>query len=80
LKTTYYLRTLAATSAEKSTGRGGELNAVPVSGGMAATGMGAMSATGGTSNAFGASSYAGDGAAESAKFCAIDDPECEACQ
>jgi ribonucleoside-diphosphate reductase alpha chain len=34
LKTTYYLRTLAATSAEKSTGRGGELNAVPVAGGM----------------------------------------------
>ena len=28
LKTTYYLRALAATSAEKSTGRGGELNAV----------------------------------------------------
>ncbi len=28
LKTTYYLRTLSATSAEKSTGRGGELNAV----------------------------------------------------
>ncbi len=28
LKTTYYLRTLGATSAEKSTGRGGELNAV----------------------------------------------------
>ena len=80
LKTTYYLRTLAATSAEKSTGRGGELNAVPVSGGMAATGMGAMSAAGGTSNAFGASPYAGDGAAEGAKFCAIDDPECEACQ
>ncbi|MGH8750713.1 MAG: ribonucleoside-diphosphate reductase subunit alpha, partial [Burkholderiales bacterium] len=30
LKTTYYLRTLAATHAEKSTGRGGQLNAVPV--------------------------------------------------
>ena len=29
LKTTYYLRTLAATAAEKSTGQGGELNAVP---------------------------------------------------
>jgi ribonucleoside-diphosphate reductase alpha chain len=29
LKTTYYLRSLAATSAEKSTGSGGELNAVP---------------------------------------------------
>ncbi len=32
LKTTYYLRTLGATSAEKSTGRGGELNAVGVDG------------------------------------------------
>ncbi|PPD49485.1 MAG: ribonucleoside-diphosphate reductase subunit alpha [Methylobacter sp.] len=29
LKTTYYLRSLGATSAEKSTGAGGELNAVP---------------------------------------------------
>jgi ribonucleoside-diphosphate reductase alpha chain len=28
LKTTYYLRTLAASNTEKSTGRGGELNAV----------------------------------------------------
>ena len=28
LKTTYYLRTMGATNAEKSTGRGGELNAV----------------------------------------------------
>jgi len=62
LKTTYYLRTLAATSAEKSTGKGGELNAVPASGGMA--GMAA----------------AGEGAAEEAKFCSIDNPECEACQ
>ncbi|MFJ1299713.1 ribonucleoside-diphosphate reductase subunit alpha [Pseudomonadota bacterium AL_CKDN230030165-1A_HGKHYDSX7] len=32
LKTTYYLRTMGATSAEKSTGRGGELNAVSASG------------------------------------------------
>jgi len=31
LKTTYYLRTLGATSAEKSTGKAGALNAVPVS-------------------------------------------------
>ncbi len=30
LKTTYYLRTLGATHAEKATGRGGDLNAVPV--------------------------------------------------
>jgi ribonucleoside-diphosphate reductase alpha chain len=33
LKTTYYLRTLGATSAEKSTGRAGALNAVAVGGG-----------------------------------------------
>jgi ribonucleoside-diphosphate reductase alpha chain len=33
LKTTYYLRALGATHAEKSTGRGGELNAVSASGG-----------------------------------------------
>jgi len=34
LKTTYYLRTLGATAAEKSTGQGGELNAVSLSGAM----------------------------------------------
>jgi ribonucleoside-diphosphate reductase alpha chain len=33
LKTTYYLRTLGATSAEKSTSRAGSLNAVPSNGG-----------------------------------------------
>ncbi|MGB8338914.1 MAG: ribonucleoside-diphosphate reductase subunit alpha [Burkholderiales bacterium] len=61
LKTTYYLRTLAATSAEKSTGRGGELNAVAIDGGVSA--------------------LAGNSISEpEAKFCAIDDPECEACQ
>src|SRR5207249_6026213 len=45
LKTTYYLRSLAATSAEKSTGRGGELNAVSASGGLGA--MGAQGEGGG---------------------------------
>ncbi len=64
LKTTYYLRTLAATSAEKSTGTGGELNAVSSSGGQGAMGAPA----------------AGEGASEEAKFCSIDNPECEACQ
>ena len=34
LKTTYYLRTLGATSAEKSTVKAGALNAVPADGGM----------------------------------------------
>ena len=37
LKTTYYLRTMSASSAEKSTGRGGELNAVAVDGGRRTT-------------------------------------------
>jgi len=66
LKTTYYLRTLAATSAEKSTGSGGELNAVPER-------MGA---------AIGAATRASSAAAAEAepKFCAIDNPDCEACQ
>jgi len=36
LKTTYYLRTVAATHMEKSTTRTGALNAVPVSGGLQA--------------------------------------------
>jgi ribonucleoside-diphosphate reductase alpha chain len=39
LKTTYYLRTQAKTSAEKSTGKGGELTSVSASGGMTGTGM-----------------------------------------
>jgi ribonucleoside-diphosphate reductase alpha chain len=34
LKTTYYLRTLGATSAEKSTSRSGQLNSVPSDGGF----------------------------------------------
>ena len=64
LKTTYYLRTLGATSAEKSTVHGGQLNAVPSDGGVAGAAAG-MAASADQSDA---------------KFCAIDDPECEACQ
>ena len=44
LKTTYYLRTLGATSAEKSTGKGGELNAVS-SGGVTHASQAAADAT-----------------------------------
>jgi ribonucleoside-diphosphate reductase alpha chain len=66
LKTTYYLRTLAATSAEKSTGKGGELNAVPTSGGMGASAASPR--------------MAAPVEADAPKFCAIDDPNCEACQ
>ncbi|HWH73710.1 MAG TPA: ribonucleoside-diphosphate reductase subunit alpha [Methylibium sp.] len=72
LKTTYYLRTIGATHAEKSTVQAGSLNAV--SGG------------GGSIDAAAAAARAQLAAAVSAapatdvKFCAIDDPTCEACQ
>ena len=66
LKTTYYLRSLAATSAEKSTGRGGELNAVE------SGGIGAMGAT--------ARAIAAPPIEAEPKLCAIDNPDCEACQ
>ena len=60
LKTTYYLRTLGATSAEKSTSRAGSLNAVSSGGGMGEISVAPI--------------------VEEAKFCSIDNPECEACQ
>ncbi len=72
LKTTYYLRTLAATSAEKSTGRGGELNAVPASGGIAGASAAPTKAS--------APSKQPVAEVDAPKFCAIDDPTCEACQ
>jgi ribonucleoside-diphosphate reductase alpha chain len=76
LKTTYYLRTLAATSAEKSTGKGGELNSVPASGGISSS-----SAASNTRQASGKAAPASTAAArDEPKFCAIDDPTCEACQ
>ncbi len=69
LKTTYYLRTISATHAEKSTVQSGRLNAVSSGGRSAidaatATAQAQMSAT----------------PATDVKFCAIDDPTCEACQ
>jgi ribonucleoside-diphosphate reductase alpha chain len=79
LKTTYYLRTLAATSAEKSTGQGGELNAVSSSGAASGASAGrAMSAK----NAAPASAHNTHSAQEpeTAKFCGIGDPTCESCQ
>ncbi|MFA7504578.1 MAG: ribonucleoside-diphosphate reductase subunit alpha [Burkholderiaceae bacterium] len=70
LKTTYYLRALGATSAEKSTtDKIGQLNAV-ASDGIASAGF---------SYASGARSHDTIGEASPA-FCAIDDPDCEACQ
>ena len=75
LKTTYYLRTLAATSAEKSTGRGGELNAVSSSGAHAG------SAAAGTLGAVASTTGSGRSDDEpTPKLCLINDPTCEACQ
>jgi len=59
LKTTYYLRAMGATHAEKSTTKAGQLNAVPSGS---------------------ADTLAAVPAVEEPKFCATDDPECEACQ
>ena len=64
LKTTYYLRTMAATHAEKSTIKAGKLNAV-------------SSDAGGNGIVM---SGATQEAATDVRFCAIDDPGCEACQ
>jgi ribonucleoside-diphosphate reductase alpha chain len=79
LKTTYYLRTLGATAAEKSTGRGGELNAVASgsTGGVGA--MGAAAASFAASGGYVADSYA-ESSLSGLKACAIDNPDCEACQ
>ncbi|TCW30769.1 ribonucleoside-diphosphate reductase subunit alpha [Gulbenkiania mobilis] len=70
LKTTYYLRTLAASNAEKSTGRGGELNAVPAAGGVGSSAPTAAAPAATVDNT----------PATDAKFCSIDNPDCEACQ
>jgi ribonucleoside-diphosphate reductase alpha chain len=75
LKTTYYLRTLSATNAEKSTVKSSQLNAVG-NGARAAAGSGA-----GASLAPSLSSVARATEAETqVQFCALDNPECEACQ
>lgn len=76
LKTTYYLRTSSATQAEKSTVQSGRLNAV--SNGGAAGGMSALDAAAAAAQA--QMHAQADAPATDIKFCAIDDPTCEACQ
>jgi len=70
LKTTYYLRALAATSTEKSTVSTGKLNAVSSGGGDG------LSAAPAKAPAVEMSA----GPAPVPKACAIDEPDCEACQ
>jgi ribonucleoside-diphosphate reductase alpha chain len=74
LKTTYYLRTMGATHAEKSTVKAGSMNAVSSGGAVSALDAAAAQATAQLA-AQSATVIASD-----MKFCAIDDPTCEACQ
>lgn len=73
LKTTYYLRTVGATHAEKSTVKAGKMNAVSSGGGS-----GALEAAAAAAQA--QMAQAASDPATDIKFCAIDDPTCEACQ
>ena len=72
LKTTYYLRTTSATHAEKSTVQSNKMNAVSSG---APQGMSALEAAAAAAQAQMNATPATD-----IKFCAIDDPGCEACQ
>jgi ribonucleoside-diphosphate reductase alpha chain len=75
LKTTYYLRTMGATHAEKSTISAGALNAVP-SRDDAAGGLSALEAAAAKAQALATAQQP----ATDVKFCGVDDPGCEACQ
>jgi ribonucleoside-diphosphate reductase alpha chain len=72
LKTTYYLRTKAATHVEMSTVTKSTHNAVSSSGG----GMSALDAVAAQARA----QLDSAAAATDIKFCGVDDPTCEACQ
>jgi ribonucleoside-diphosphate reductase alpha chain len=75
LKTTYYLRTQSATHAEKSTVTAGKMNSVSSGTATASSGMSALEAAAAAAQAQMNATPATD-----IKFCAIDDPGCEACQ
>jgi ribonucleoside-diphosphate reductase alpha chain len=74
LKTTYYLRTMGATHAEKSTVHPGALNAVPTGGGVSS----AMEAAAAKAQA--QMTQADSTPGSDVKYCSIDNPDCEACQ
>lgn len=73
LKTTYYLRTISASNAEKSTVKAGQMNSV--SSGSDDGASSAMAAAAAQAAALAAAEPATD-----VKFCSIDNPDCEACQ
>ena len=75
LKTTYYLRTQSATHAEKSTVTAGKMNSVASSTATAAGNANALEKAAALAKIQMDAIPATD-----IKFCAIDDPGCEACQ
>ena len=79
LKTTYYLRTQSATHAEKSTVTAGKMNSV--SSGTVTAGSSSGAARSALDAAVAAAQAQMNATpATDIKFCAIDDPGCEACQ
>ena len=79
LKTTYYLRTMSATHAEKSTVTAGKMNAVS-SGNDAKSSMRSSSALEAAAAAAQMQMEMATNAATDIKFCGVDDPTCESCQ
>ena len=75
LKTTYYLRTVGATHAEKSTVKAGQMNSVSSGYATSSTAL-----KDGIAQADATLGQACVEPASDIKFCAIDDPGCEACQ
>jgi ribonucleoside-diphosphate reductase alpha chain len=75
LKTTYYLRTVGATHAEKSTVKAGQLNAV-----QSGSGTQGSAASRGVQEASAPIEAGPVELSSDVKFCALDNPDCEACQ
>ena len=79
LKTTYYLRTMSATHAEKSTVTAGRMNAVS-SGNDSKSSMRSSNALEAAAAAAQMQMEMATNAATDIKFCGVDDPTCESCQ
>ncbi|MFZ4287931.1 ribonucleoside-diphosphate reductase subunit alpha [Variovorax sp. HJSM1_2] len=80
LKTTYYLRTRGATHAEKSTVTAGRMNSVSSGNETNTSKMNAVDVAAAAARQQMAQEASVDAPATDIRFCAIDDPGCEACQ
>jgi len=79
LKTTYYLRTMSATHAEKSTVSSGRMNAVSSESGAAPVARSSSLLEAAAAAAQEQMTLSAS-AATDIKFCGVDDPTCESCQ